>query len=137
VPGVGRVEVLVELADPCEAFSYLVDGLPMSDFVTRSYYGPHRWHVATATPAGMGPVTRPFSFTGQLDAPLIVARGGYLSFVDPVTDEWGQITWFGGSAPSVRQLGRRDEADPRSHREWIDTQTFEAAREHVGAVAAD
>jgi hypothetical protein len=138
VPGVGRREVLVEVADAPEAFTYMVDGLPMSDFVTQDFYGPHRWHrPAIIAPPGSGgtggPVTRPFSFTGQLDAPLVVARGGYLSFVDPETDEWGQITWFEGAAPSVRQLGRRDEDDPRSHREWIDVQTAHLSLGAVGS----
>lgn len=139
IPGVGRAEVLVELADPCEAFTYEVDGLPMSDFVTRAYYGPHRWHtpsVKSPAPGGAGglPVTRPFSFTGHIDAPLVIAKGGYLSFVYP-DHRWGQLTWFDGPAPATRVLGERDEADPRSHREWIDAQTAELSTPLLGARA--
>lgn len=139
VPGVGRREVLVEVSDAPEAFTYLVDGLPMSDFVLREWYGPHRWHMpgqSATQPGGTGyPITRPFSFTGQLDAPLVVALGGYYSFVDPDTREWAQMTWWDGPEPTIRQLGKRDEEDRRSHREWIDSRTAALSRPHVGKVS--
>lgn len=137
VVGVGRVEVLVEVCDAPEAFTYMVDGLPMSDFVTRDYYGPHRWRAYQDEPpmdsgGSVGMVPAAYSFCKRIDAPLTVAHGGYLSFRYP-DGTWGQLTWFGGAAPQIRTLGRRADDDPRSHREWVDAQTHELARAHVGA----
>lgn len=136
VPGIGRVEVLVEVADAPEAFTYDIDGLPMTDFVLRSYYGPHRWRAQQSVPppesggsAGMIPAA--YSFCKRIDVPLTVAQGGYLSFRHP-DGVWGQVTWFGGTAPSARTLGRRDDDDPRSHREWVDSRTHELSLPHVG-----
>lgn len=137
IAGVGRVEVLVEAADPPEAFTYVVDGLDVSDWVLRGYYGPHRWRAAqNEAPIGSGgssgQVPAAYSFCKRIDAQLTVAQGGYLSFRHP-DGTWGQLTWFGGAAPQIRTLGRRADDDPRSHREWVDSLTHELAFDHVGS----
>lgn len=119
-----RARVLVEACDPCEAYTYNVDGIPVSDFVMPAYYGPHRWHFDEHAPAAAGM----FSFTGSLKAPLTVARGGYLSFKDSVEHKWWQLTWFDGAEPSIRELGRHEDEDARAPREWIDQQTTHVAK---------
>ena len=93
-PGQGRVEFLVEVADPTEAaeFGYTVNGVLVSDFLTPHFYDP---------------VTAPgvrYTFGGHLDGPRRIASGGYLSWHDPVSDHWWQQIWF-GTDPEFRDLG--------------------------------
>jgi hypothetical protein len=118
-PSGDRVRVLIEACDPPEAKDYLVDGIPVSDFVLPAYYRHHKQHVQLThlnvemqpTPAG-----------------LQLAPGGYVSWVDG-NGHWSQATWFRGSAPSTRQLGRLDTANgARSPRSLIDelTEKFRA-----------
>lgn len=96
-----RARVLVEVCDPCEAFAYDVDGLPVSDFVTPRYYGPHHWGRAHP-----GAYQDKLSFLGTVEHPLTVRKGGYLSYVLP-SGEWWQTTWFNGSSPAFRDIGAR------------------------------
>jgi hypothetical protein len=94
-----RARVLVEVRDPCEAYSYEVDGLPVSDFATPHYYGPsHHWSKKVK-PGGPA-----LSFLDVIERPLTVQRGGYLSYVVP-DGSWWQTTWFGGSSPAYRNIG--------------------------------
>jgi hypothetical protein len=111
-----RVRVLVEACDPCEEFHYTVDGIELSDFVLPAYYGPHRWRHGGKSPAGASA----YSFTGAVSAPLSVAKGGYLSFVD-TKDVWWQQRWF-GSRRSVKRLGRIADGDARSPRAFVDAE---------------
>jgi hypothetical protein len=92
----GRVEFLVEVSDPSEAaaFGYTVNSILVSDFYTPNYFDPVR---ATGIR---------YSFTGAITEPRQVLRGGYLSWRDPVSDIWWQETFFSGSKPSFRKLGR-------------------------------
>jgi hypothetical protein len=112
-----RVRVLVEACDPCENFTYNVDGIALSDFVLPAYYGPHRWRYEGRAPGGAGA----YSFTGAVSAPLSLARGGYLSFVDS-KGVWWQQRWF-GSRRSVKRLGRMADSDARTPRAFIDAET--------------
>ncbi len=94
MPGQQRVEFLVEVCDPSEAaeFAYSVNGVLVSDFYTPHYFDPK-------------PVVGVrYSFTGAINKPRQVLRGGYLSWHDPVTDHWFQQTFF-GAAPEFRDLG--------------------------------
>src|SRR4051794_7673329 len=95
-PGQGRVEFLVEVADPTEdaQFGYTVNGVLVSDFLTPHFYDP----VAA-------PGVR-YTFGGHLDGPRRIAQGGYLSWHEPVSDHWWQQIWFGTPAPRFRDLGR-------------------------------
>lgn len=95
-PDQGVVEFLVEAADPSEdpEDGYTINGLLVSDFLTPHFYDP----VAA-------PGVR-YSFTGKLDGPRKVIKGGYLSWREPVTDHWWQQTWFEGDQPTFRDLGR-------------------------------
>lgn len=93
----GRVEYLLELADPCETFAYEVDGVVLSDFILPHYHHP------------FSRVQTPYSFTGKLTRAREVAPGGYLSWYVRETDEWWQRTFFNGDAPRDQSLGRHAE----------------------------
>jgi hypothetical protein len=92
LPGdVPQVEFLVEVCDPCESeqFAYHIDGILVSDF-----YTPH--YLSRQTIPGMQ-----FSFNNQISAPREVLDGGYLSWRDPLSGRWGQITRVEGTAEFV------------------------------------
>ncbi len=112
-PGQGRVEFLVEVCDPSEAaqFAYTVNDVLMSDFYTPRYFDPVRIQGAR------------YSFTGAITAPRTILKGGYLSWHHPVSNHWWQQTWFTGSQPKFRDLGRFDAAQHHSLRAWIDGAT--------------
>lgn len=66
-----RVKYLIEICDPCQTVGYTVDGWKMSDFYTPRYFDPV-------------PNTAAFySFTGAINHPLHILRGGYVSWIDP------------------------------------------------------
>ena len=109
-----RVLYLVEACDPCEAdqYAYRVNGQTISDFITPHYYDPN---------GGSG--VR-YSFRNHVKEPHTVLEGGYVSFGDPVTDEWYQIVVQNGKV-QVRDLGKI-QTNGKSLRETID-----AAVRHV------
>ncbi len=108
----GRVQILVEACDPSEAanFAYTVNGVLVSDFYSPRFFDP----VAA-------PGVR-YSFTGAIEEPRQVLRGGYLSWHDVASDTWWQETWFDGDAPSFRNLGRLS-AENGNFRSQIDRLT--------------
>jgi hypothetical protein len=83
-PGLGRVNYLVEVCDPCEdaPFAYSVNGITLSDFYTPNYFDP----VSS-------PATR-YSFSGAITAPKQVLKNGYLTWNDPATGKWLQANYF-------------------------------------------
>jgi hypothetical protein len=84
------VRFLAEVCDPCQgdACAYAgAGGVPVSDFVTPDYY----------TAAGPGSYT----FRGNITRPRTVARGGYLTWRDPLDGTWGQL-FDDGSGPGFR-----------------------------------
>jgi hypothetical protein len=95
----GRVLFLVEVSDPSEAkdFGYTVNGVLLSDFYTPHFFDP----IAAS---GVR-----YSYTGAIERPRQVLRGGYLSWKDPVTNHWWQETWFSGSKSQFRNLGKLTE----------------------------
>ena len=103
-----RVLYLVEVCDPCEdaQFAYGVNGQQLSDFITPHYYDPNG---ATGTL---------YSFRGNLKGPHTVLENGYVSFGNPVTNQWYQILMTNGQA-QVRDLGKLNR-NGRSLRETID-----------------
>jgi hypothetical protein len=74
-----RVNYLVEVCDPCLATWYPVNGVPVSDFYTPRYFDPVRTDGTL------------YSFTGEIDYPLRVLLGGYLTYVDPADSRLYQI----------------------------------------------
>ena len=115
-PGQGRVEFLVEVADPSEerSFAYTVNGITVSDFYTPHFFDP----VVNAAVR--------YSFTGAVKKPRQVLKGGYLSWHDPVTDHWFQETFFAGNAPKFRDLGQLTANAGKSIRTQIYEMTPEA-----------
>ena len=103
-----HVQVLRELCDPCEAFTYLIHGVAVSDFLTPHYYE-----------SGPGQIGRHYSFLNKLAGPMDVAEDGYLSWLDG--DEWMQETNFAGEGIQISDLGPNDKAARMgmSLREWI------------------
>jgi len=72
-----QVHYLVEVADPCEMWSYSINGVAVSDFVTPEYYNPD------AAGASLDQL-------GRLKHPYDVPRGGYISWIDPEDGRWHQ-----------------------------------------------
>jgi hypothetical protein len=72
------VSYLVEVGDPCEIFSYNIDNVTVSDFITPEYYN------AKAIPATQ------FDLLRKLQQPLEVPLGCYISFEDPQDNNWHQ-----------------------------------------------
>jgi hypothetical protein len=103
-----RVIYLVEVCDPCEdaQFAYGVNGQQLSDFITPHYYDPN---------GGTGTL---YSFRGNIKGPHTVLENGYVSFGNPVTNQWYQIIVVSGQA-QVRDLGKLSR-NGRSLRETID-----------------
>jgi hypothetical protein len=66
-----RVNYLLEVCDPCLSTFYPVNGVPVADFYTPQYFDPVRTEG-----------TR-YSFTGEIERPLQILEGGYVSFIDP------------------------------------------------------
>ena len=111
-----RVTYLVEVCDPCEdkQFAYTVNGQLLSDFITPHYYDPN------------GTTGVLCSFRGQVKSPHTVLENGYVSFGNPVTNEWHQIVVMNGKT-QVRHLGVLNR-NGRSIRETIDMQVREARK---------
>jgi hypothetical protein len=105
-----RVTYLLEVCDPCEdvQFAYGVNGHQLSDFITPHYYDPG------------GAACTQFSFRGNVKAPHTVLESGYVSFSNPVTNEWYQIVVENGRT-QVQDLGKLSR-NGRSLRETIDDQ---------------
>lgn len=72
-----------EVADAPEAFDFLVDGVPMSDFVYPSWFEGFR-----------APKSTKFDHMGLIDRPFRILRGGYMSIFR--NGGWSQI--FGSKA---------------------------------------
>lgn len=104
----GQFNYLVEACDPCEAdqFAYSIQGVALSDFITPHFYDP----VATSG-------TR-YSFTGAIQVPRGLLKGGYISFIDMETNEWQQILWVNPGPPTLNDLGPAPQG--KSLRVWVD-----------------
>lgn len=72
------VNYLVEVGDPCEIYSYTINNVTVSDFVTPDYYNPH----------ADGSVS--LDFLHRLSQPFEVPQGCYLSWIDPADGKWHQ-----------------------------------------------
>jgi len=104
VDGDGKFEYLVEACDPCEAdpYTYTIDGISVSDFITPHFYD------LSPTPGSR------YSFTGAIQRPRQILPGGYISWVDPQTNEMRQILWVDPSQPpTLRDLGPASSASLR------------------------
>lgn len=127
-----RVKYLLEVCDPCQAIWYPVNGVPVADFYTPRYFDP----VAVASLR--------YSFTGQLERPLEILEGGYLTWIDP--DDSGLYTLSAGDTEPVRvasllELSRstaplRTVVDTHGPRPEVSWATLRAATNAVAAGSA-
>lgn len=110
-----RARYLWEPGDPVERIEYEVGGVAMSDFVFPAFY--------RSTPRGS---LAAYSHTGSATEPLQILDGGYISFVDPQTEEiWqrfvndGQVVDRKLEPPQGRLLNLREFCDEqaRAYRE--------------------
>jgi hypothetical protein len=118
----GRVLFLVEVSDPSEAndYAYTVNGVLVSDFYTPHYFDP----IAASSER--------YSFVGAIKRPRQVLPGGYLSWKDPISNDWWQEVWLDGASESkFRNLGKLT-AQMGGFRAEIDRVT---ARETAKAIA--
>lgn len=117
VDGIGQFEYLVEACDPCEAdpYTYQISGISVSDFLT-----PHFYDLQAA------PGTR-YSFTGAIKAPRQILPGGYISWINPESNEVQQILWVDPSQPP--QLNDLGPADGASLRGFVERRTHHLVRE--------
>lgn len=69
-----------ETADPTEEDVYLIDGIPVSNFVLPA------WFQDIGKPVG------PFDYMGKLTAPLTLTRGGYVAYMPLGQTNWRQYT---------------------------------------------
>jgi hypothetical protein len=113
--GTDEFDYLVEACDPCEAndFAYSISGIAVSDFITPHFYDP----VAVS---GVS-----YSFGGNIKAPRQVLPGGYISFVNPQTDDMEQILLLG--KPQLKNLGP---ATGSSLRVFVDGRTYHDVVKH-------
>jgi hypothetical protein len=101
-----RVAYLVEVCDPCEARTYPVGGIELSDFVTSYWYRT----------ADVGHV----SVAGGCTAPRQVAADGYCSFESPPgSNDWWQVFNERGSL-QVHHIGAFDRVKHGTLREFTD-----------------
>jgi hypothetical protein len=118
VDGDGKFEYLVEACDPCEAdaYTYTIDGISVSDFITPHFYDPHATTGAR------------YSFTGAIQRPRGILPGGYISWTDPSTGEMQQILWVDPNRPpQLRTIGQADAAP--SLRAFVEAHTHELVRQ--------
>ncbi|UTM55991.1 hypothetical protein L4174_008985 [Photobacterium sp. CCB-ST2H9] len=113
VPEQGIVEYLVEVCDPSEAeeFTYQINGVLVSDFYTPDFF----------LPISSGNVR--YSFSGAIQSPRKILKGGYISWRVPSTDHWWQQKWFEGNTPELIDFGVQNTAD-ESPRTVIDRLTM-------------
>jgi hypothetical protein len=113
--GQQRVEFLVEPCDPGEdaRFSYVIDGVMVSDFYTPGYF-------STMEKPG-----ERYSYTGAIKHPRQVLANGYLSWREPTGGQWWQETCWGGNK-AFRNLGLLDANSGKSPRRQIYDMTKQA-----------
>jgi hypothetical protein len=97
------VSYLVEVADPCEIYSYKISGVSVSDFILSEYYDEN---------ADEG---TPFDFLGKLSEPYSVPGGCYISWQDPLDDHWHQKTPDGQIITASRKINHNK--NPRDDRD--------------------
>lgn len=104
-----RVIYLVEVCDPCESeqLAYSVNGVNVSDFITPHYYDPN------------GATGVQYSFRGSVKEPHTVLEGGYVSFGNPLDNQWYQIV-VENEVVKLRNLGEIKSTRGKSLREIVD-----------------
>jgi hypothetical protein len=105
-----QVFYLVEIADPCEIFTYDVRGIAVSDFILPAFYNPT--------------LDGPPDITGALAGPLEVPAGCFISWLDPIDGCWHQqgpdgtvvvYEYIPGPSPRAERDASLGENDPQRH----------------------
>ena len=116
-PEQGQVEYLIEVCDPCENSTYEIDGVPVSDFVTPTYYAP--------PDRGSGP----FSFTGSCQTPLQILEEGYITWRTRASEDdgvWQALAPPGSSGSQgfvpieSLEIRRISDTPATLTRQWVD-----------------
>jgi len=109
-----RVSYLVEVCDPVQSseFSYTVNDVMVSDFVTPDFYGPD-----PVKPTGVR-----YSFTGAATTPREVKERGYISWHNHVKGLVEQLRVTAKGEPITLPLGRFEDF-MGSVMEFVDVQT--------------
>lgn len=123
----GQVEYLVEVCDPCQASTYTINGVLVSDFVTPQYYDPLK-----ATGGR-------YSYTGLITEPRQLLKGGYLTWrtrteSDEIWQAYAPIADDEELDPlNVADLtiGRLTGIAPTLARNWVDYQSAVEGRPGV------
>jgi hypothetical protein len=97
------VSYLVEVGDPCEIYSYTINGIAVSDFVTPDYYNE-------ASPQGTE-----WDFLTRLSAPYEVPQGCYISWIDLQDRRWHQKQTDGSFVTARVEVSPKD--NPRNDRD--------------------
>lgn len=82
-PTQGQVEYFLEVCDPCELSTYVINDVVVSDFVTPQYYSALD-HECGCSSLGRDCVC--YSFTGRVTGPLTLLAGGYVSWSTGLRD---------------------------------------------------
>jgi hypothetical protein len=96
-----NVNYLLEVGGPCEIYSYIINNVQVSDFVTPDYYVYGSNHNT-------------FDYLHRLSSPLKVPDGCYISWEDPNDRLWHQKKPNGPFVRGINEIRRNT-------REMIDT----------------
>jgi len=91
-------EYAYEMCDPVEEDTFLVDGVPMSNFLHPAWFEPFK-HVSGTKYDHLGKLTKPFSMT----------KGGYVILMKN-----GKVSQKFGSAAKARRFAKEDRRGHRS-----------------------
>ncbi len=116
------VSYLVEVCDPCEVFSYTIDGIAVSDFVTRDYYDENATGVA-------------LDFLQKLPKPYTVPEGCYISWEDPEDHRWHQKRPDGSFVTAMEKINRR--RNPRADRDAAFGSDEDNGQHNLAPILAD
>ena len=90
--------VAYEMSDPVEEQTFLINGIPMSNFVFPSYFEP--WHKRKSVK---------FDYLGKLSKPFQIAKGGYL-----IICKDGKVDEVFGSTAKARRFKKENREGHRS-----------------------
>ena len=115
------VYYLIEVADPCEVFSYSIDSVAVSDFVTREYYNEN------------SPATEASDLLSRLASPYEVPEGCYISWIDPEDGRWHQKRPNGEFVTGKK---RKPKENPREDRDASFGEDEDKERHNLSSIRA-
>lgn len=120
----GRVLILVEACDPCEApeYAYTVNNVLVSDFYTPHFFDPE------TTPGVL------YDYRGKISAPRTVLPGGYITWRNPQNNHYFQVRYT-GRQPELVDLGTLE--GRRNIREAVDHHPGTPREIYSGKLSSD